>query len=165
MWPRKSLNLLRKPMTSNTITYEYFVSGRWRDQDKLFEICDVLDKAGKSYYCFLKNAHTNELLNVSERSDDVEKVMSDFEARKDWRNDPVIAEIFQQDMEGLRACENLLVLLPAGKSVHIEAGAAYGMGKPCIAIGEQKETESLYMIFDNIFPTLDDFAASLKGGA
>jgi hypothetical protein len=44
-----------------------------------------------------------------------------------------------------------LLVLPAGKSGHIEAGIAYGMGKKCYAIGEFDATDSLYNIFDIIF--------------
>ena len=47
--------------------------------------------------------------------------------------------------------DNLLLVLPAGKSAHIEAGIAYGMGKKCYAIGEYEATDSLYNIFDRIF--------------
>ena len=42
-------------------------------------------------------------------------------------------------------------MLPAGKSAHIEAGIAYGLGKKCYAIGEYDVTDSLYLIFDKIF--------------
>lgn len=42
-------------------------------------------------------------------------------------------------------------MLPAGKSAHIEAGVAYGLGKKCYAVGEYDTTDSLYLIFDKIF--------------
>lgn len=32
--------------------------------------------------------------------------------------------------------KNLLLVLPAGKAAHIEAGIAYGLGKKCYAIGD-----------------------------
>ena len=40
-----------------------------------------------------------------------------------------------------------MLVLPAGKSGHIEAGVAYGLGKKCYAIGEYDATDSLYNIF------------------
>lgn len=43
------------------------------------------------------------------------------------------------------------LVLPAGKSGHIEAGVAYGLGKKCYAIGEYDVTDSLYHIFEKIF--------------
>ena len=44
----------------------------------------------------------------------------------------------------------------AGKSGHIEAGIAYGMGKKCYAIGEFDATDSLYNIFEQIFENEED---------
>lgn len=60
-------------------------------------------------------------------------------------------------MGALRNSEALILLLPAGKSAHIEAGTAYGLGKKCILIGEQKEAESNYLIFDERYPNTDSF--------
>lgn len=55
----------------------------------------------------------------------------------------------------------LLVLL-AGKSAHIEAGIAYGLGKKCYAIGEYDATDSLYLIFDKIFADEKELVEFLK---
>ena len=58
-----------------------------------------------------------------------------------------------------------MLVLPAGKSGHIEAGIAYGLGKKCYAIGEFDATDSLYNIFDDIFATeydLDLFLSAYK---
>ena len=39
------------------------------------------------------------------------------------------------------------MLQPTGKSCHIEAGVAYGLGKRCILIGEQKEARKFIFNF------------------
>lgn len=68
--------------------------------------------------------------------------------------------MFNQDLEGERNSKNLLLVLPAGKAAHIEAGIAYGLGKKCYAIGEYEGTDTLYNIFEKIFDNekeLDDF--------
>lgn len=85
-----------------------------------------------------------------------EEFMQHFESR-DWQTDSAIREVFEVDMEALKQSEALILLLPAGKSAHMEAGIAYGMGKKCILIGEQKEAESLYLIFEEVFPSMDEF--------
>lgn len=59
--------------------------------------------------------------------------------------------IFEHDLNGEKNSDNFLLVLPAGKSAHIEAGIAYGLGKNCYAIGEYDVTDSLYLIFNNIF--------------
>ena len=54
-----------------------------------------------------------------------------------------------------------MLVLPAGKSGHIEAGIAYGLGKKCYAIGEYDATDSLYNIFEEIFKDKDEFGKYL----
>lgn len=57
-------------------------------------------------------------------------------------------------MQAQRNSDNFLLVLPAGISGHVEAGASYGMGKKCYALGVPEKTETLYGIFDEIFPDL-----------
>ena len=61
-----------------------------------------------------------------------------------------------------KASKNFLLVLPAGKSGHIEAGIAYGLGKKFYAIGEFDATDSLYNIFENIFNNEDELEEFLK---
>jgi len=90
--------------------------------------------------------------------------MAAFESIENWREDPRVRDIFETDMEALRASDAVVVLMPVGKSGHIESGVAYGLGKQTIMIGEQVETESLYLIFDQEFSTVDLFIESIGSG-
>ena len=67
----------------------------------------------------------------------------------------VVLKVFNQDLEGEKSSKNFLLVLPAGKSAHIESGIAYGLGKKCYAVGEYDATDTLYNIFDEIFPDLN----------
>ncbi|MEO7731474.1 MAG: hypothetical protein ABIY55_10910, partial [Kofleriaceae bacterium] len=67
---------------------------------------------------------------------------------------PLIRRIFEADLAAERAAEQFLLVLPAGIAGHIEAGIAYGMGKPCYAIGALEKTETLYCIFTHVFSDL-----------
>jgi hypothetical protein len=71
------------------------------------------------------------------------------------QDDEFIKKIFEKDMAGEKGAANFLLVLPAGISGHIEAGVAYGLSKPCYAVGQPEKTETLYTIFDEIFPTND----------
>ncbi len=129
-------------------TYDFFIAGRTRNKDKIIEICDILDSLDISYYCFLKNeqSHMEAGLDINEAP---EKLADRFEKLK--LESDAVQTIFKYDLEGLRNSKNFLLVLPAGKSAHIEAGIAYGLGKKCYAIGEYDVTDSLYLIFDKIF--------------
>lgn len=65
-------------------------------------------------------------------------------------------------MEAEKNSDNFLMVLPAGKSEHIEAGVAYGLGKKCYAIGEFDATDSLYNIFEEIFKDEKELKEYLK---
>lgn len=141
--------------------FEYFIASRWRNKETVLELTEKLRQKGKTVYCFIEGDGTHYELKDAEQAHTPEAFMKKFENIPDWRNDKRVQEIFDIDMKALKNSEKLILLLPAGKSAHMEAGVAYGMGKKCIVIGEQKETESLYFIFDEFYNTIDDFIASL----
>lgn len=143
------------------IKYEFFIAGKTRNKDNILKICDIFDKYNISYYCFLKNDGTMNSFGKEFKNE--EEKMKVFE-QLDLKSD-VVLDIFNQDLENEKNSKNLLLVLPAGKSGHIEAGIAYGMGKKCYAIGEFDATDSLYNIFDVIFKDnneLEDFLKQYK---
>ena len=144
--------------------YDFFIAGKTRNKDNILRICDMFDKYNVSYYCFLKNDETMSSFGTNEQT--AEEKMQVFESLK-LKSD-IILNIFNQDLEGEKLSKNFLLVLPAGKSGHIEAGIAYGMGKRCYAVGEFEGTDSLYNIFDVIFKDnkqLEDFLKQYKRDA
>ena len=140
------------------IKYDFFIAGKTRNKDNILKICDIFDKHRVSYYCFLKNDGT--MNSYGEEGQTEEEKMQVFESLG-LKSDTVL-NIFKQDLENEKACKNLLLVLPAGKSGHIEAGIAYGMGKKCYAIGEFDTTDSLYNIFETIFENEHQLEEFLK---
>ena len=91
-----------------------------------------------------------------------ENQMKAFENIKDFFNDEHFKKIFKRDLSGLKNAKKVIVLLPAGTSVHIEVGIAYGLGKPLILIGEPEKPESLYLIFKKRYKTMDEFLKTIN---
>lgn len=134
-------------------TYDFFIAGRWRNKDNIKPVVDAVRASGKTAYCFIENAYEGEKLSFNIHSQsDIEKTMQASEAMS--QDDPMIRKIFHNDITGERESDNFLLVLPAGIAGHIEAGVAYGMGKKCYAIGKPEKTETLYCIFDKIFPDI-----------
>ncbi len=129
--------------------YQYFIASSSRNKDKIIELTEKLRDKGKTVYSFIE---TNPL----------DKLISEEINVKDWRSSEMNKFIFEKDMKPLKESETLILLLPAGKSGHIEAGVAYGLGRKCIFIGEPDETDSLYLIFEKDYPTIDDFISNFK---
>lgn len=136
--------------------YDFFVAGRWRNLEAVKEVLDVIRASGKSAYCFIENLYEGERVEFS-LDGDIEAIMQSLESLP--MSDPFIRKIFDIDITAERESENFILVLPAGISGHVEAGAAYGMGKKCYAVGKPEKTETLYLIFDEIFPDV----ATLKG--
>ena len=111
--------------------YDYFIACRWRNRDNVLDLAGKLRAQGKSVYTCFDNEQS-----LADKEKDPEIAMQEFEAIQDWESNENVKKIFEADMNALRNSEALILLLPAGKSAHIEAGAAYGTGKKCILIGE-----------------------------
>lgn len=52
---------------------------------------------------------------------------------------------FHRDMEALRSCDTCILLLPCGKSAHMEAGWARGAGKRLIIFVNDRELDPYLM--------------------
>ena len=59
------------------------------------------------------------------------------------------------------AARRFVMVMPAGNAAHIEARVAFGLGKPCYAVGPVAKTETLYRFFDRMFTSSHDSASWL----
>lgn len=134
--------------------YDFFIAGRWRNKDNVKLVLDMVRDYGKSAYCFLENDYRGEIVELR-MDEDPEVFMAELENLP--QDHPFIQKIFDIDMKAEKDSNTFLLVFPAGIAAHIEAGVAYGLGKRCIAIGTLEKTETLYNIFDKIFPTILDF--------
>jgi len=138
------------------VKYDYFIGGRWRNHKAIEHVMESVRGAGKTAYCFIENTYDSDGISIDESSD-VEASMQGLEALADWRTNPTFRQIFDNDMNGIRESEEFIIVFPAGKSAHMELGAAYGMGKKCYGIGEIEKNETLYLMMDEIYPDVEAF--------
>ncbi len=131
---------------------DYTIISRFRNKDKCNFLSKELQKRGKTCYKFWD-------MPADPNSSDAhpEEQMKVFESVKDFFNDEYFQKIFERDLEGLKNAKKVIMLLPAGNSAHIEAGIAYGLGKPLILIGEPEKPESLYLMFKERYKTIEEF--------
>lgn len=138
--------------------YEFFIAGRARNKENILDICSIFDNLNISYYCFLKNEESYGCYAEDKQTaEEKQAVFENLSLKSD-----VVQKIFNEDMEAEKNSDKFLLVLPAGKSGHIEAGVAYGLGKKCYAIGEFDATDSLYNIFEKIFDNKDELIEHLK---
>ena len=137
--------------------YKFFIAGRTRNKENILKICDIFQEMNISHYCFLKNETAHQEAKLDSQDENIADVFESLELE-----DPSVRIIFEHDLNGEKNSDNFLLVLPAGKSAHIEAGIAYGLGKKCYAIGEYDVTDSLYLIFDKIFKNEDELKEFLE---
>lgn len=140
--------------------YDYFVAGRWRNFKSIQPIVDKLRSKGKTVYCFIENEYDGHGVKNERNPKDIESLMKQNEALENWHTNPTFRRIFETDMEALKNSSALIAVFPFGFSAHMELGVAYGSGKKCIGIGSPEKAETLYFMFEKIFPTIDDFIKS-----
>jgi hypothetical protein len=62
---------------------------------------------------------------------------------------------------GAAGARRFVMVMPAGNAAHSEARVAFGLGKPCYAVGPVAKTETLYRFFDRMFASSDNSASWL----
>ena len=137
--------------------YEFFIAGRARNKFNILKICNLFDKYKIPYYCFLKNEENWGYGNKNQTPEEKQKEFETLDLKSD-----LVLNLFHKDLDGEKNSNNLLLVLPAGKAAHIEAGIAYGLGKKCYAIGEYETTDTLYNIFEKIFSNEKELEEFLK---
>ena len=136
---------------------DYTVLGKFRNKKNVDYLVEELRKRGKTCYNFCDIPADKNSPNL-----DPEKQMEIHENTKNFYNDKYFQEIFKRDLEALKNAEKVIVLLPAGNAVHIEAGIAFGLGKQLILIGEAEKPETLYLIFKERYKTIEDFLKTIS---
>jgi hypothetical protein len=131
---------------------KFFIASPWRNKDKVQELTDELIRRGYGVYSFLENG-----ANFSTGRSAVEELAVFSEAVEKWESDPRIKNIFDSEMEGLRGCDAVVLMEPAGRSSLLEAGIGYGMGKKVFVIGPIERAEVVYRISEHFYPDRDAF--------
>lgn len=135
---------------------DYTIVSRFRNRDEVNDLIKRINQKGFSCYNF-----TEMPADPDNADGHPEEQMRVFESTDDFLTNEYFRKIFDRDREGLRNAKNVILLLPAGISAHIEIGMAYGMGKKCILIGTPSKPETLYLLFDEYYSTTEDFISNL----
>jgi nucleoside 2-deoxyribosyltransferase len=79
---------------------------------------------------------------------------------RDLLRHPIAQAGFQSDFDAMEWADTFVLLLPCGRSAHLEAGWAIGAGKPtCIVLHEDKfEPELMYLMAAEIVTDIEDAA-------
>jgi len=136
--------------------HDYYIASKFRNKDNVNELISKLREKGYSCYNW-----ADVPANPNNPEASAEEQMKVFENERDFFNDEYTQEVFKNDLEGLKGANNVILLLPAGKSSHMEIGIAYGLGKKCILIGEAEKPDTLYLMFEERYKDINEFLNSI----
>ena len=136
---------------------DYTIISKFRNKKQVDYLVNKLKEKGKTCYNFCDIP-----ADPSNSNADPEEQMKAFENVKDFFNDEHFRHAFEEDLEGLKNAEIVIILLPAGNSVHMEAGLAFGLNKKLVLIGEPEKPETLYLMFEERYGNIEEFLNSVK---
>jgi hypothetical protein len=86
----------------------------------------------------------------------------DASAFRQSLDDPIAVDGFRQDMDALRWCDVCVLILPCGRSAHLELGWAVGAGKRTVALLVDGEPELMYRMVDHLCVSVEELTAVLR---
>lgn len=154
-------------MTDRLPSYVY-VASSWRNPMQQ-QVCSVLKAAGIDHYDFrnpeggtgfswreVKSDYTGPRIGV----DGIREKGSDWEDRDEYLRmiaHPRAIEGFDSDFAAMEKADAFIMVLPCGKSAHLELGWAVGAGKrTAILLEDPIEPELMYKIVDYLSSGTDD---------
>ena len=137
-----------------------YLASSWRNK-KQPEVLTMLRDLGHEVYDFRNPAPGNNGFGWRDCDFDMHD-MSLF-ARHITKS-PVAAAGFKIDRDALHWCDTCVLLLPCGRSAHLEAGYAMGQAKETFVVlsPDGFEPELMYLLGDHICETVADLRVALN---
>jgi len=137
-----------------------YLASSWRNRYQP-EVVAALREAGHEVYDFRNPAPGNPGFHWSEIDPNWENWRASH-FRAHLLSSPIADAGFGADWGAMRWADTGVLLLPCGRSAHLEAGYFVGAGKPLhILIAELPEPELMYRMATSICLTLDELLAAV----
>jgi len=138
-----------------------YLASSWRNQNQPLAV-QMLRNAGHEVYDFRNPAPGNTGFSWSEIDTD----WLDWTPQRfiEGLSSPIAVDGFSHDKAALDWCDTCILLLPCGRSAHLEAGYAIGKGKPTLIVldNERFEPELMYLLADKIVHDLSRMLPALS---
>jgi hypothetical protein len=138
-----------------------YVASSWRNHLQ-HSVVDQLRQRGHSVYDFREP--TNGVPGFSWREiDDDWQSWSASKYRELLTTSPIAARGFVSDLRGMQWADVCVLVLPCGRSAHLEAGWFCGQGKRCIILTRDgEEPELMALLATDICISLEEVIEALR---
>ena len=111
-----------------------YIASSWKNQAQVIELAKALEANGFEVDAFCRASDTRYAFHWSELVDD-EDELGDYDAIQ-FLADSRTQRAYHEDKKWLDWSECVIMLMPCGRSSHLEAGYAKGQGKHLFIYGE-----------------------------
>lgn len=130
-----------------------YVASSWRN-DRQPEIVAALRRAGHEVYDFRNPRPGNDGFRWTEIDPDWQRWTP--EQYRQALTHPVAEDGFRSDFDAMRWADAGVLVMPCGRSAHLEAGYFVGAGKPLYILVSEAEPELMYKMATAICLTVDE---------
>lgn len=138
-----------------------YVASSWKNQAEVLELADILEGHGFEVDAFCRSTDKRCSFHWTELADN-EDDLGNYDAIE-MLADPRTQRAFKEDKKWLDWADCVVMLMPCGRSSHLEGGYAKGKGKLLYIYGNfpQGEFDVMYGFADGLFRT-EELAIMVK---
>lgn len=144
-----------------------YVASSWRNAEQQ-DVVTRLRAAGHEVYDFREPVPGERGFSWHELDPSLPVGPADLELPADQIREmldhPIAAHGFRRDFDAMRWCDALVLVLPCGRSAHLEAGWAAGARKVTIGLLADGEPDLMWKLLDHLCVTVDEVEALLGRG-
>lgn len=135
-----------------------YVASSWKNQQQAWVVMALRD-AGHEVYDFKNPPHGNTGFHWSQIDPNWKNWTED--EYRDALEHPLAVAGFNSDMEAMEWADTFVLILPCGRSAHLELGWAVGKGKETYILLDKMEPELMAKMVDFIFIGAEEMLAHL----
>lgn len=136
-----------------------YVASSWRNEQQP-NVVEQLRKVGHDVYDFRKPFHGDSGFSWRQIDSDWEN-WSPRKYRSLLLTHPVASHGFVSDLRAMQWADTCVLVLPCGRSAHLEAGWFCGAGKRCIVLLAESEPELMNLLATDICLSMDEVIEAL----
>jgi hypothetical protein len=149
-----------KATVQQGVTLKLYVASSWRNTQQP-SVVQALRKAGHEVYDFRHPEPGNDGFSW-ESIDPNWKKWDPFQFEQALR-DPIARKGFKLDMDALDDADGCVLVLPCGRSAHLELGYAVGRRKfTAVLLDEKSEPELMYKMVDALCFSVEEAVEALE---
>ena len=140
-----------------------YVASSWRNERQPYVVRDLREE-GHAVYDFRNPPHGDGGFHWSDIDPDWQS-WSPKEYRHQLLKSPIAAKGFLSDLRAMQWCDTCVLVMPCGRSAHLEAGWCAGAGKRVIILLSDGEPELMNLLAHELVTSRQSLLRVVKRGA